>query len=247
MWAKLMKERFKAKNPKSCLLRFHTQTAGSSLTAQQPYNNVVRTTLQALAAVMGGTQSLHTNSFDEALGLPTEESARLALRTQQIIAHESGVASSVDPFGGSHLIESWTDRIESLAGELMGKIEDEGGMIASIETGFPQNEIEQAAYEYQKKIESEEHIIIGVNAYQSAETEVPVLKVDSQIERDQVARLKAFKASRDDAEVQTAVSALTQAAKDGGNLMPFVVEAIRKQATLGEVSDAMRTVFGEYR
>jgi len=248
MWAKIMRDRFGAKNPKSQMLRFHTQTAGSSLTAQQPMNNVVRTTVQALAAVLGGTQSLHTNSFDEALGLPTEESATIALRTQQVIAHESGVASAADPLGGSYLIESWTDRLEMLATKRLEYIETLGGMVRAIEQGHPQREIEKAAYAYQQRIESKEQIIVGMNEFVSSEeTLPPIMKMDPKGEVEQKDRLGALRGRRDGNAVKAALEAVTRAAKDGSNLMPVIIDAARKLVTLGEISDVLRAEFGEYR
>lgn len=248
MWAKIMKERFGAKDPRSMMLRFHTQTAGSSLTAQQPLNNVMRTTLQALAAVMGGTQSLHTNSFDEALGLPTEESALIALRTQQVIACESGVADSADPLGGSYLVENLTDTIEKKAYELIEKIDVMGGMVRAIEEGFPQECIQRSAYDYQKKVEEGKELVVGVNVYKAdSEPTIPILKIDDSGEKDQVKRLSELRTKRDSKAAQTAISNLEAAAKDGSNLMPFIVEAARKRVTLGEISDALRRHFGEHR
>ncbi|MCB9030554.1 MAG: methylmalonyl-CoA mutase [Deltaproteobacteria bacterium] len=247
MWAKIMKDRFGAKDPKSMMLRFHTQTAGSSLTAQQPHNNIMRTTLQALAAVFGGTQSLHTNSFDEALGLPTEDSALIALRTQQVIAYESGVADSVDPLAGSYLIESWTDRIEEKANEMIEYIDNLGGMVKAIEEGYPQRCIQKSAYDYQKKVESEEEIVVGVNKFTSEnDPEIPVLKIDKSSEEDQVKRLKAYKSSRDKAALEKSLKALSEVVQTDGNIMAAIVECARSRATLGEISDVLRTHFGEY-
>lgn len=248
LWAKIMKERFKAKDPKSLMLRFHTQTAGSSLTAQQPLNNIVRTTIQALAAVLGGTQSLHTNSFDEALGLPTEESARIALRTQQIIAHESGVAAAADPLGGSYLIEEWTDRLEQEALRYIEAIDIMGGMRAAIEQGYPQKEIEKAAYQYQRDIEAKEQIIVGVNDFtESDENQLPVQKQDPRGEGEQCERLKTLRINRDNKKVTSACKKLEEAAAGNENLMPLIIEALRVDATLGEISDSLRSVFGEFR
>jgi len=248
LWAKVMKKRFGAKDPASMRLRFHTQTAGSSLTAQQPLNNVVRTTVQAMAAVLGGTQSLHTNSFDEALGLPTEQSAELALRTQQILASESGVAASADPFGGSYLIEEWTDRLELAASELIEEIDRMGGMVTAIEKGYPQKRIERSAYKFQQELESNQRIVVGVNSFKSAqEHPTELFQPDSKIESEQVARLHAFKSSRDNSGVQSALSALQKGARGSDNLMPLIVECVRKGATLGEISDGLRLEFGEYR
>ena len=248
LWAKIMKERLGAKDPASMRLRFHTQTAGSSLTAQQPLNNVVRTTIQAMAAVLGGTQSLHTNSFDEALGLPTEQSAELALRTQQIIAHESGVAISADPFGGSYLIESWTDRLEKEASDLIDEIDRMGGMVAAIEKGYPQKRIEHSAYRFQQELESTNRTVVGVNAF-TTQREHPseVFQPDVATEKEQVGRLTEFKAKRDKESARKSLEALKDGADSGINLMPLIIECVRKSATLGEISDALRAKFGEYR
>jgi len=247
MWAKIMKERFHATNSKSLMLRFHTQTAGSSLTAQQPQNNIVRTTLQALAAVLGGTQSLHTNGFDEALALPTEDSVRIALRTQQIIATESGVANSVDPLGGSYLIENWTARIEKEALERIEYIDSRGGMVNAIEEGYPQGEIEKSAYLYQQKIESGKQVIVGVNSYQGGEGgQVPLQKMDPHGEADQCKRLGELRKKRDKKKVDKALIELKNAATNGSNLIPRIVGAVKVMATLGEISDCLRSEFGEY-
>lgn len=248
LWAKIMRDRFKAKKDSSCQLRFHTQTAGSSLTAQQPYNNIIRTTLQALAAVLGGTQSLHTNSFDEALGLPTAHSAQIALRTQQIIGHESGVADVVDPFGGSHVIECWTDEIVTKAGEIIGKIDAMGGMLAAIEAHYPQREIEQSAYQFQREIEEKQRIVVGVNSFVSDQEEtVPVLKIDSAKEKDQIAKVRAYKASRDEKKAKSSLDSLESLAREGACLMPPILEGLRAHVTLGEISDTLRGVFGEFQ
>lgn len=248
IWAKIMKERFGAKDSRSMMLRFHTQTAGSSLTAQQPLNNVVRTTIQALAAVLGGTQSLHTNSYDEALGLPTEESALIALRTQQIVASESGVANSVDPLGGSYLIENWTERIENEVEKRLKQIDALGGMVKAIEEGFPQAEIERSAYNYQKKIEDKELIIVGVNDFVSkAGADTKVLKLDPKSEAAQVERVKAFRAKQKREDVGAALSKLETGARATGNIAGLTVDAVRAGATLGEISDTLRAVFGEYK
>jgi methylmalonyl-CoA mutase N-terminal domain/subunit len=248
MWARIMSDRFGARNPKSQMLRFHTQTAGSSLTAQQPLNNVVRTTVQALAAVLGGTQSLHTNSFDEALGLPTEESATIALRTQQILAHESGVAAAADPFGGSYLVEAWTDRLEALAEKRLAFIDTLGGMVKAIEQGYPQREIERAAYAYQQRIESGEQIVVGVNEFvASEEVAPPIMQLDPRGESDQRARLAALKARRDGNAVAERLRAIGDSARSGANLMAVIVEAVRAHVTLGEIADVLRAEFGEYR
>jgi methylmalonyl-CoA mutase, N-terminal domain len=247
LWARIMKERFKAKDPRSWMLRFHTQTAGSMLTAQQPENNVVRVTLQALAAVLGGTQSLHTNSRDEALGLPTESSALLALRTQQIIANESGVADVIDPLGGSWAIEAMTDEIEGKAAAYIEKIDGMGGMVEAIDKGWVQREIQDAAYAWQRSVETKDQVVVGVNAYKTAEPPVTVMKVDPALEEAQVTRLKAFRAARDSGAATQAVDAVRRAAQGTENLMPHILAAVKARATLGEISDAMREVFGEYR
>ena len=247
MWAKIMKERFGAKNPKSMMLRFHTQTAGSMLTAQQPDNNIVRVTIQALAAVLGGTQSLHTNSRDEALSLPTEDSVRIALRTQQIIAYESGVPDTVDPLAGSYYIESMTNRIEKEAWEYIEKIDDIGGMIKAIEEGYVQKEIQDSAYQFQKEVESKERIIVGVNEFKIEEEIKPkILKVDPEIEKIQIERLKALKERRDNNAVKNALSLLKEKAKTDENLVPYIFDAVKVYATLGEISDVLREVFGVY-
>jgi methylmalonyl-CoA mutase N-terminal domain/subunit len=248
LWARIMRERFRARNPRSWMLRFHTQTAGSTLTAQQPENNIVRVALQALAAVLGGTQSLHTNSRDEALSLPTEESAAIALRTQQIIAHESGVADTVDPLGGSYCVEALTDRIEEEASRYIAEIDRLGGALRAIETGFISREIQASAYRYQREIESRQRIVVGVNQYVTGETAPgKLLRVDPRVQEEQVARLKALKASRDTARVQAALATLEEAARGDANLMPPILDAVRAYATLGEICDVLRRVFGEYR
>jgi methylmalonyl-CoA mutase, N-terminal domain len=248
MWAHIMRDRFGAKNPKSQMLRFHTQTAGSTLTAQQPENNIVRTALQAMAAVMGGTQSLHTNSFDEALALPTEQSARIALRTQQIIAYESGAAQTIDPLAGSYYIESLTNQIEANATGYIEKIDAMGGMLKAIERGFVQQEIQNAAYEYQRAVDHKEALVVGVNSFAlEQEHEVPLQRIDESLERKQVERLKALRAKRDQAKWAAAVKSVEDTAKNTGNLMPVIVEAIEAHATVGEISDAMRHVYGEYK
>ncbi len=248
MWAKIMQERFKAQNPRSWMLRFHTQTAGHTLTAQQIDNNVVRVALQALAAVLGGTQSLHTNSKDEALTLPTEDSVRTALRTQQIIAHEAGVANSIDVLGGSYLLEELTDKVESEAWELMQKIEDMGGVIPAIEQGFIQRQIEDSAYEYQKKVESGERIVVGSNKFQSKEdVKVPLLRIDPEVERQQKQRVQEVRTNRNQQAVEASLNVLQEAAKSGSNLMPPIMDAVREYATIGEICDVLRGVFGEHR
>ena len=248
MWYKIMSERFGAKKEASKLLRFHTQTGGSTLTAQQPLNNVVRVSVQALAAVLGGTQSLHTNGFDEALGLPTEQAARIALRTQQIIGYESGVVDTPDPLAGSYLVESLTDEVEKLAWEYIARIDEMGGAVDAIEAGFQMDEIDQSAYEYTKSIDDKERTIVGVNSFTvDVEADPTVLTVDPQLEVGQVARLKAFKANRDQAAVQARLDDVRECAKGTANLLYPMKEALRAHATLGEVSDALREVFGTYQ
>ena len=248
MWYKIMSERFGAKKEASKLLRFHTQTGGSTLTAQQPLNNVVRVSVQALAAVLGGTQSLHTNGFDEALGLPTEQAARIALRTQQIIGYESGVVDTPDPLAGSYLVESLTDEVEKLAWEYIARIDEMGGAVEAIEAGFQMDEIDQSAYEYTKSIDDKERTIVGVNSFTvDVESDPTVLTVDPQLEVGQVTRLKAFKANRDQAVVQARLDDVRECAKGTANLLYPMKEALRAHATLGEVSDALREVFGTYQ
>ena len=248
LWARIMKERFGTTDPRSMMLRFHTQTAGSSLTAQQVDNNIVRVTIQALAAVLGGTQSLHTNSRDEALSLPTEDSVRTALRTQQVIAHESGVADTIDPLAGSFFIEQLTDTIEREAAELIGQIDEAGGVVACIDNGFIASQIEDAAYRYQQEIEKGERIIVGVNEFQvEEETTVPVLRVDPKVEDEQVVRLQQIKGERDHRKVQQALDELNRAAREDRNLMEPVLDAVRAYGSLGEICNVLRKVFGEYR
>jgi len=248
LWAKIMRERFKAADPKSWMLRFHTQTAGSTLTAQQPENNVVRVTLQALAAVMGGTQSLHTNSKDEALWLPTERSVRVALRTQQIIATESGVADTADPLGGSYLVEYLTDEIEKRASVYLDKIDAMGGALPAIENGFIQNEIQDAAYAYQRAIESREQVVVGINQYQSEEkVELERLAVNPVIEQDQRQRLAELRQKRDAGKVSELLSQLEKAAHCDDNLMPLLVTCVENDITLGEICSCLRKVWGEYQ
>jgi len=247
LYAKIMRERFGARNPRSMMLRFHVQTAGSSLTAQQPDVNIVRVSLQALAAVLGGAQSLHTNAKDEALGLPTEDAARLALRTQQIIAHETGVTNTADPFGGSHHIERLTDEIERGAADYIQRIDALGGTLAAIEKGFIQNEIQNAAYAYQQSIERGEAIVVGVNKFQQAEAEPPAtFRIDPELEKQQIARLRDLRASRDSSAVNTRLSALESAARSSDNLLPHILGCAEAYATVGEISDRLRAVFGEY-
>src|SRR4030095_5153612 len=247
MWAKIMSERFKAQKPSSWQLRFHTQTAGSTLTAQQPENNVVRVALQALRAVLGGTQSLHTNSMDEALWLPTEKAVRVALRTQQIIAHESGVADAVDPLAGSYLIEQLTDEIESMAMDYIAKIDDMGGALQSIEKGFMQNEIQNAAYVAQQAIERKEQIVVGGNAVGGKEERsLERLKVDPAIELGQKAKLKELRETRDQRLVEELLEKLKAAASGTENLMPLFIECVQNDITLGEICNTLRVVWGEY-
>ncbi len=248
MWARIMRERFHARDPRSMMLRFHTQTAGSTLTAQQPDNNIVRTAYQALAAVLGGTQSLHTNSKDEALSLPTEESARVALRTQQILGYETGVADVVDPLAGSYYIESLTNGIEERAWAYIEKIDALGGSVRAIERGYMQAEIEQAAYDYQRALEEEQAIVVGVNRFVLEDEQRPaLLRVDPALEKRQTAKLAALRERRDTERTGQALSALERAAAGTENLLPFIIDAVEAYATLGEISDAMRRVFGEQR
>jgi len=248
MWAKIMRDKFKAKNPKSWMLRFHTQTAGSTLTAQQPENNIVRTAIQAMAAVLGGTQSLHTNSFDEALALPTEQSARIALRTQQVIAFESGAPQTIDPLAGSYYVESLTNEIEKRADDYLEKIEAMGGMLKAIEHGYVQQEIQNAAYEYQQAVDHEQAIVVGVNRFHvDGEKSVPIQRIDPDLEAKQVERVRALRAKRDPKTWQAALRAVEDTARTGENLMPRILAAVEANATVGEVSDAMRKVYGEYK
>ena len=247
MWARIMKERLGAKKERNMMMRFHTQTAGSSLQAQQPLNNVVRTTVQALAAVCGGTQSLHTNGYDEALTLPTEVAATTALRTQQMIAYESGAADTVDPLGGSWYIEQLTDEIERRAQDYIDAIDRMGGSVKAIEKGFQQREIQQAAYTHQQLVESGDRVIVGVNKFQGKETmKVDLLRLDPALERQQKARLAKVRAERNAAAVKAALAEVTRRAGTDENLMPAIVDAVRVYATLGEISDAMRPAFGEF-
>ncbi|MCU0463242.1 MAG: methylmalonyl-CoA mutase family protein [Anaerolineae bacterium] len=248
MWARIMRERFGAKNPRSWMMRFHTQTGGSTLTAQQPENNIVRVAIQALAAVMGGTQSLHTNSMDEALALPTEKAVQIALRTQQVIAHESGVADTIDPLAGSYVIESLTDEIERQALAYLQRIDDFGGALAAIESGYINGEIESAAYAYQKAVESGEQVVVGVNQFGVGSEPMPdLLRVDPAIEERQRAKLAALRAARDNEKVSALRGQLESAARDSNNLMPIIVECVDNDMTLGEVCNTLRGVFGEYR
>jgi methylmalonyl-CoA mutase N-terminal domain/subunit len=248
LWARIMTERFSARDPRSLLLRFHAQTAGSSLTAQQPENNIVRVAIQALAAVLGGCQSLHTNSLDEALALPTEDAALIALRTQQIIAHETGVTNTIDPVAGSYAIETLTNEIESGAVAYIEKIDAMGGMLQAIESGFVQGEIQKAAYEFQRAVEKKEQIVVGVNDFiAEKENPVPTLRIDPKIEGDQVARLKAMRAKRDATRTKSALDELTRRASTGENLVPAILSAVESFATVGEISDTLRAQFGEYQ
>ncbi len=251
LWAFIMRDRFGATNPRAQQLRFHTQTAGSTLTAQQPDNNVVRVAVQAMAAVLGGTQSLHCNGRDEALGLPTEEAARLALRTQQIIAAETGVANTVDPFGGSYVIEELTDRIEGQARAVLDRIDQIGGTLSAIESGFIQREIQESAYRAQVAIDAGESVVVGVNRFVEEAAEgrsgPPVFRIDPAIEREQAERVRALRAGRDPEAWQRTIEAIASASRDGSNLVPRIIDAVEAKATVGEIADAMRTVFGEYR
>ena len=250
MWARIMAERFHAQNPRSLMLRFHTQTAGSTLTAQQPENNIVRTAVQAMAAVLGGTQSLHTNSFDEALGLPTEEAARIALRTQQIIAYETGAPNTIDPLAGSYYIESLTNEIEQRANQYLEKIEAMGGTLRAIEKGYIQQEIQNAAYDFQQAVDRLENVVVGVNRFETDSDErrsIPIQRIDPELERKQVERLRALRARRDKAAWEAAISKVEDAARLGDNLMPHIITAVESNATVGEISNALREVFGEYR
>jgi methylmalonyl-CoA mutase N-terminal domain/subunit len=248
LWAKIIRDRFHAKDPRSLLLRFHAQTAGSSLTAQQPENNIVRVAIQALAAALGGCQSLHTNSMDEALALPTEDAALIALRTQQILAHETGVTNTIDPVAGSYAIEHLTDEIEERAVEYISKIDGIGGMLRAIESGFVQGEIQKAAYDFQRAVESKEQIIVGVNDFiAEEERSIPTLRIEPEIERSQIARLNALRARRDSARTQSALAELQRRASTTENLLPAILTAVEAFATVGEISDSLRRVFGEYQ
>ena len=249
VWAKVMRDRYGAKDPRSWMLRFHTQTAGCSLTAQQPYNNIVRVTIQALAAVLGGTQSLHANSLDETLALPTEQAARIALRTQQIIAHESGVINTIDPLGGAFFVEELTDRMEKGCFEYIEKIDQFGGMVEAIEAGFPQREIWDASYQYQRSVDSAEKVVVGVNAFKAGnEDKYDILYIDESVTEQQLALLRKVKASRDPRAVEAALQRVRNAAADpNANTMPVLIEAVKAYATVGEISDALRQVFGTYQ
>jgi len=248
LWAKIMKERFKAKNPRSMMLRFHTQTAGSTLTAQQVDNNIVRVTIQTLAAVLGGTQSLHTNSRDEALALPTEDSVRTALRTQQVVAEESGVTNTVDPLAGSYFVEAMTDLIEKEAKDYIDKIDSMGGMAEAIDAGFVQTEIQKSAYKYEMEIENQERIIVGVNKFQIKETEhKDLLKIDMKVQDEQIKFLKKIRSERNNELVIQKLEALKKTAEGTDNLMPFILDAVKVYASIGEICNTMRKVFGEYK
>jgi methylmalonyl-CoA mutase N-terminal domain/subunit len=248
LWARLMRDRFKAQNPKSMMLRFHTQTAGVTLTAQQPMNNIVRVTIQALAAVLGGTQSLHTNSMDEALALPTEEAVQVALRTQQIIAYESGIADAVDPLAGSYYVENLTDEIESRVRDYLVRIDDMGGALAGIEAGYIQREIQESAYRHQRAVEAQERTVVGVNRFQAADDYVPnILRVDESVRKAQVERLKQLRDRRDNDAVEHILVTLQSAAREEKNLMPYILQAVEAYATTGEICNALRRVYGEYQ
>jgi methylmalonyl-CoA mutase N-terminal domain/subunit len=247
LWSRIMAERFGAKTDRARALRFHCQTAGATLTAQQPLNNVVRVTVQTLAAVLGGCQSLHTNSFDEALGLPTSEAATIALRTQQIVACESGVADFVDALGGAYAIESLTDRVEREADRYLGRIAELGGMVSAIEQGYPQREIQASAYQYQLEIEKKQRLVVGQNAFTQEAPTVPVLRVDPKLEREQVARLRAVRARRDAARHAATLAKLDVAARGTENLVPLILDAVRAEATVGEISNVLRGVWGEHQ
>jgi methylmalonyl-CoA mutase N-terminal domain/subunit len=248
LWAKIMRERFKAKDPNAWTLRFHTQTSGVALTAQQPHNNIVRVAMQALAAALGGTQSLHTNSFDEAYALPSSEAVRIALRTQQIIAHESGIADTIDPIAGSYYVEALTNEIEQRAVEYIEKIDEMGGAVTAIEKGFMQREIVESAYKHQREVEAKERIIVGVNDF-TTEEEVPIktLRVDPVVEKKQIEQLKTLKTKRDNQKAKTALEELGKSAEKEENLMPPILKAVKAYATLGEICDALREVYGEYK
>jgi len=248
LWARTMRERFNARDPRSVMLRFHAQTAGSALTAQQPENNLVRVALQCLAAVLGGCQSLHANALDEALALPTEDAALLALRTQQIIAQETGVANTADPVAGSYAIEQLTNEIEAGAREYLAKIDAMGGMLRAIEAGYVQQEIQKSAYEYQRAVETGQQVVVGVNRFQAEEGHpIPTLHIDPEIERSQVGRLRALRARRDAAKTRAALDEIERRARGTENLMPAILTAVESYATVGEISDALRRAFGEYR
>jgi methylmalonyl-CoA mutase N-terminal domain/subunit len=246
IWAKIMRERFMAKNPRSWMLRFHTQTAGCSLTAQQPFNNVVRTAYEALAAVLGGTQSLHTNSLDETYAIPTEEAATIALRTQQILAEETGVTNTIDPLAGSYFVEALTNQMEEQVCEYLRKIDEMGGMVAAIERGFPQAEIAESAYKYQKQIDSKEKVIVGLNKYATEHAPIPLWRMKPEIEERQLRRLREVKQMRNNSKVKECLSQIRKASQDGKNLMPYLIDAVREYATIQEICDVWRDVFGRY-
>lgn len=248
IWAKAVRDRYQAKDPRSMWMRFHTQTAGCSLTAQQPYNNVVRTAIEALAAVLGGTQSLHTNSLDEVLCLPSDHAVEIALRTQQIIAEETGVANSIDPLAGSYCVEALTNKMEEQAWEYIEKIDEMGGMVAAIEKGFPQLEISDAAYKFQRQIDAGDKIMIGVNKYHSQEKiDIPFLEIDDRVEAEQIQRLNSVRRTRDNRQVRQCLEDLAQACKRGENVMPYCIEAVKAYSSIQEICDVYREVFGEYR
>jgi len=247
IWADVMSERFGAKNPRSMWLRFHTQTSGVSLMAQQPYNNVIRVAIQALAGVLGGTQSLHTNSLDETFALPSEEAVTIALRTQQVIAHESGVVNCIDPLGGSYFVEKLTSDMDREVKDYIRKIDDMGGMVKAIELGFPQKEIADSAYWYQKAVEKKEKIIVGVNAFKMKHEPIPILNIDEDVTKQQLARLKEVKKTRDNSQVREKLRDLKKAAEDEQNLMPYILSCVKAYATLGEIMDSLKEVFGEYK
>ena len=247
IWAKTMRDRYGSESERSMKLRFHAQTAGCSLTWQQPYNNVVRTALQAMAAVLGGAQSLHTNSLDEAYALPSEQAVTIALRTQQVLAYESGVVNTPDPLGGSYFLEALTDETERTAGDYIRRIDEMGGMIAAVEAGFPQSEIAAASYQYQKEVEAGERVIVGVNRFQSDDQPIELLQIDESAERHQEEKLAALRKRRDNGAVQRSLDALKHAAEGADNTMPYILDAVRAYATLGEICDALRAVFGTYQ
>lgn len=247
IWARVMRDRFGSRNPRSWWLRFHTQTSGVSLMAQQPYNNIVRVAIQALAAVLGGTQSLHTNSLDETYALPSEEAVAIALRTQQIIAHESGVPNSIDPLGGAYFVEALTQEMEKEAGDYIKKIDDMGGMVKAIELGFPQREIADSAYWYQKAVDKKEKIIVGVNAFEMKHERIPLLCINEAVARQQLARLRDVRRSRNQARVKRSLGELKKAAVEGLNLMPYFLNCVKTYATLEEIMDSLKEVFGDYQ
>jgi len=248
IWAKVMRDRYKARDPRSWWMRFHTQTAGCSLTAQQPYNNVVRTAIEALAAVLGGTQSLHTNSLDEVLCLPSDQAVQIALRTQQIIAEETGAASTIDPLAGSYFVEALTNEMEEAAWDYIQKIDEMGGMVAAIEKGYPQLEIADAAYKFQRQIDANEKIMIGINKYVSGEdTPIPLLEIDDRVELEQMERLNAVRRKRDNKAVKKSLEDIKNACKKGENVMPYCIDAVKNLASVQEVCDIYREVYGEYR